>query len=103
MAGFKLSLALASMAIGLASARNCQVNVQDWIETGGVGGGGHHHRITLFYEGTDAENDYLDYRDNTEDWDFDVYDGKQTLTSDELGGDVLIWATHQDKAQWGIE
>ena len=94
MVSIKFSVAAATAALlHVASARKCTASVQDFVD-GGIGGGAFtHYRIGVRFNGNE---DYLDSQDTDSKDDLDIYDGKQTLTSDKLGGDVLIWADKAD-------
>ena len=91
MVSIKLSLAAATAAfLQVASARKCTASVQDFLDNGMGLGGGHHYRVAVWFNGAE---DSLDIQDNYKgDSKLYPYEGVQTLKSDELGGDVLIWA-----------
>lgn len=101
MVSITISLAAASMVLlQVASARDCTARMIHSV-SGGFGGPGFaEHRISVWFD--DDPDNVLDSQDNTSDPHMDMYDGKQTLKSDQLGGDVVLWAYRADSATGAI-
>lgn len=90
MVSLKLSLTVASAAlVQFAAARRCTGYVQDDL-TGQFGGsGGHNYKIQVWFN--DNPDEILDEQNSYDNKQLDIHDGVQTLKSDALGGDLLLW------------
>lgn len=99
MVSIKLSLTIASMAfLQLASARKCTGSVKRWSE-GGFGGPGFTHSSLSVWINDDPDN-ILDEQNTRDDDELDIYDGVQTLTSDDLpNGDLRLWAERKEEGE----
>lgn len=85
MVGIKFSslLAVASVAVKLASAGECEAIVSDQATNV------HTYALILKLDGKEIAQ-----QDSDSNHDLDIYGSDaETLSADELGGDVLFWAT----------
>lgn len=103
MVSLKLSLSMAAAGLlHLASARQCTARMSDVTNTPMGGSAQGSQKLQVWFN--DNPDEVLDEQKSgpSEMKHLNIYDGAQTLVSDELGGDVRLWATKEDKPSEGL-